>query len=52
MMWSQEITLTQSIYMLKMTKFWAYLLLLLGATGSIASLIRVASAKSLAPNVT
>ncbi|KAG9568425.1 hypothetical protein KCU71_g840, partial [Aureobasidium melanogenum] len=35
----------------KMTKFWAYLLMLLGAAGSIVSLIRFAFVKSLEPDV-
>jgi hypothetical protein len=40
-----------NLNMPKTTKFWAYLLMLMGATGSIVSLIRFAFVKSLEPDV-
>jgi hypothetical protein len=40
-----------NLNMPKATKFWAYLLMLMGATGSIVSLIRFAFVKSLEPDV-
>jgi hypothetical protein len=40
-----------NLNMPKATKFWAYLLMLMGATGSIVSLIRFAFVQSLEPDV-
>jgi hypothetical protein len=40
-----------NLNMPRMTKFWAYMLMLMGATGSIVSLIRFAFVKSLEPDV-
>jgi len=45
------ITTIWNLNMPKMTKFWAYLLMLMGATGSIVSLIRFAFVESLEPSV-
>ena len=45
------ITTIWNLNMPKTTKFWAYLLMLMGATGSIVSLNRFAFVKSLKPDV-
>lgn len=45
------ITTIWHLNMPKMTKFWAYSLMVLGGTGSIVSLIRSAFVKSLEPDV-
>lgn len=40
-----------NLNILKATKFWAYMLMLIGATSSIVSLIRFAFVESLEPDV-
>ncbi|KAG9668297.1 hypothetical protein KCU99_g6480, partial [Aureobasidium melanogenum] len=52
--WTMALLPISTIWHLNMpktTKFWAYLLMLLGAAGSIVSLIRFAFVKSLEPDV-
>jgi hypothetical protein len=52
--WIMALLPISTIWNLKMprtTKFWAYLLMFMGATGSIVSLIRLAFVKSLEPDV-